>query len=523
MQVIWKKRLSKLAFIGTMALTAFLCVSLQGSYATNGNISWLLMGAERLLQGQSMSGHIYEPNPPLSLLIYIPHVLFAHLVNLPLTIGSFYVTGFFVLLSVIASALIIGRYTFLNEAEKLAFTTCYAIAVTLSTTLFFSEREHLLILGLAPFILAQFAFMEKIPLPRLLQAIILPIGALAILIKPHYGLAPTVFLIMRLVKYKQYNLVKAPDFIALSTLTLLYIAYVITAFSDYVAIILPDVLSFYIGSSKDYSVILETTMLQTTLFLCAFIAESLLFTDLKDSKRRLTLLLYASALLCLIPYYIQMKGYYNHLIPANSFFLMGLSASLIFRLKKGNPLLPFLCILGVTHLLTPLNRQFPTHKEMQELPVAQFLKEKFLEQECTKPCSVFTFHTDMEIMPPTAALMGYTYASRFGSFWPLPDLIKKPNTPKTIQTKERYARYIIEDLEYYKPSILLIVKGETPFEFIEFFNQSNALPNYIATHYDKQPAPFSFDRAAYFKGTTMDKPYILTYDVFLKTNNDDAI
>ncbi len=526
------------SFAVIMAFTAFLCITVQGNYAVNGNISWLLIGAERLLQGQTMVEHIYEPNPPLSLIIYIPHVIYSRLANLPLPIGSFHVTSIFVLLSVIASHQIIKRYSFLKKHEQLGFTACYTLAVTITTIMFYSEREHIMILATAPFMLAQFALMERISLPKWLGIPVFLIGALGFLIKPHYGLVPTIFLLSRVIKNKSFNPFKHPDFLALSTMTLLYLGIIFTFFYDYIQIIFPELLSLYVGSGQEYSVILQTSALQALLYTSIFMVE-LFQSNQNYARGRFIRFLYICAILNLIPYYLPMKGFFNHLIPANSFFIMAVCASIMLRItpfmaqklkwKKTYVstlaiVVPFLCVLSLSNALTPLNDDFPTHKDMRKLPVA-----RYLEENCEQPCSFFSFHTDIEIMPSTATIMGYEHASRFGSLWPLIGLLENLQSDDTeiradaLQTKKRYSRYILEDLEYYEPSLLIITKdiltsvNNTTINFMELFGAYEPLHNYIDTHYTKSDE-FEYDRGVYFKGTSLEDPYTLYYDIYTKKN-----
>jgi len=523
-------------FIGAISLTAFLCITVQGNYAVNGNISWLLMGAERLLEGKTMVEHIYEPNPPMSLIIYIPHVIFSKLVGVSLPIGSFYITLAFALLSILASYQIIKRYSFLEKPEKLGFIACYAIAATLTNVVFYSEREHIMLLAIVPFMLVQFALMEKITLPKRLSIPVLIIGALGFLIKPHYGLVPTIFLLARIIKYRSINPIKHPDFLALSAMTLLYLGIVLTMFDDYIHTIFPDLLSYYIGSGQNYLVVLQASTLQTLLYISVFLLE--VFLGNHDNTRdRFIRFLYLCAILNLFPYYVQMKGYSNHLIPANSFFMIAICCSVMLRLtpfmkdklkwKKTytsslSIIIPFICVFGISNTLIPLNNDFPTHKDMRELPVAKYLK-----QHCKQPCSFYAFHTDMEIMPSTAALMEYEFASRFGVLWTIPSMLEKmlsddPEIRKnTLHNKERYSRYLYEDLEFYKPSLLLIAKdvlisiNNTHINFIDFFAEYEPLRSYIDANFVKGES-FEYDRSQYFKGTTLDYPYTLYYDVYVR-------
>lgn len=520
-----------ITFIVALLCVAIPCIVIQGQYLVNGNISWLLMAADRLLDGQKMSEHIYETNPPLSIMIYAPHVLFAKFSGLPLPVASFYVTSLFAVLSVIMVHAIIKRFPMLTDVQRLGFLACYALSITWITTVFYADREHLIILGLIPFMLCQFAMMQRITLPRLLMYVVFIIGTLCVLIKPHYGLLPTVFLITRLIKHRKINFFKEPDFIILSAMTLLYVAIVFMFFRDYITVILPDVVTLYANSGGDLFSILRASQIHMLAYLSVFLFEAFK-EDLKKEQKQLVMFLYGCCLLCLVPYYIQMKGFYNHLVPAYAFFMIGLSLSIMFRvagiIKKYAALqiiIPVGCLLSLSNAISPMNTEFPKSSDIPNLPVA-----KFLEAECTKPCTFFSFHGNIEIMNPTAAMMGYRHGTRFPSLWFLPQILEglrsddSRTREQALQLKMKYLAFVAEDLDYYKPSVLLIAAdlpiGAVPaFNFMEFFGDNPDIRRIINEDYTKTK-PFEFDRVEYFKGTTLEWSYILKYDVYKRKSTN---
>lgn len=523
------KTMNLLAFWAAIACVALLCVLVQSNYLVNGNISWLLMGAERLLMGQSMSQHVYESNPPMSLIIYFPHVLLGWLTKWPLPIASFYVTGLEIIISTLATHAIIKRFDFLKKEQHLAFIACYTISITLITTVFFSEREHFIILGLAPFMLCQFALMENIKLPKALMYVVFAIGAVCILIKPHYGLVPAVFLLTRLIKHKSINFLKEPDFIALSSTVLLYVGVIFIIFPDFINIIFPNIINYYLPSGKEFVITLGATKLYTLIYICAYFLE-VFQTDLKKKEKAFVLFIYACCLLCMVPYYVQLKGFYNHLIPAYSFFVMGLSLSIILRLKKIKGklsslqiIIPFVLVLFVISNISPLNNNFATHKDLEQFPATAFL-----EKECEKPCTFFAFHGDVEIFNPTAALMGYTVGTRFSGMWFFSQLLinleSKDPLPlaQAKQDLEKTYKMVTEDLEHYEPSILLIAKDlkvetQDKFDFISFFSKHPPFKHIIKEHYEKTGI-LKFDRGLYFKGTSLKDEFILDFDIYKRRN-----
>ncbi len=523
------KALNITVFLVAILCVAVPCVLIQGQYLVNGNISWLLMAADRLLQGQSLSEHIYETNPPLSIMAYVPHVIFSKMTGLPLPVASFYVTSLFVIMSVVTVHKMIGYFHHLTPTQRLSFTACYLLSITLITTVFYSDREHLILLGLIPFVLCQFALMERIQLPRLLTYGACFIGALCVLIKPHYGLLPTVFLFSRMFQHRQWNFFKEIDFLALAIMTSLYIAVVVVFFADYITIILPDVITLYANSGGDLLAILNASQIHMLAYLAFFLFEAFR-EDLKQEQKRLVMFTYCCCLLCLVPYYVQMKGFYNHLVPAYAFFMMGLSMSLMFRtadiIKKPQIvqiIIPFVCLFSIMNALTPLNTDFPESKDIPNLPVAEYL-----EKNCEKPCSFFAFHGDIEIINPTAAYMGYQHATRFPSLWFLPQTLQglrsenEEDVQHALMLKEKYTAFVAEDLTYYKPSILLIA-SDMPigilrtFDFMSFFGGNEKLKKIMDEDYEKIEM-FEYDRMVYFTGTTLEYPYTLKYDVYKRKN-----
>ncbi len=504
-------------------------VQIQSQYMITGNISWLLMAAERLLSGQNLLQHIYETNPPLSILIYTPHVIFSQIFGLSLASGSLYLTTIFIIISTITVSFIIKNFDFLEGGEKKALILGYILGTSLITTLFFSDREHIIILTLIPFVLCQYAITNHIKINKVLLISVLAIGSVGILIKPHYGLLPTIFLISRMIKQRRFNIFFDPDFLALTIATISYLTIIYFFFYEYATIILPDVWDLY-ASEIEPNIALKSSQLIMVASLAMYLFE-LFSEDLKKSKRKFILLLYVSSLLSLIPYFVQMKGFYNHIIPAYAFLTCAFMLSLSYRITKYLPrykplnfTIPFISTFILILYISPLNKDFPKQSEVSEMPVAIFLKDK-----CPKPCTFFVFHGDIEIFNPTAFTMGYTHGSRFPAFWWLPKILGEINlnNPETIdkytKLRDKYSEYVAEDFIYYKPSILLIEKNMPigaikSFDFLQFFKNNKQIKDIFEKEY-KKDGVFKFDRTHYFRGTTLDKSHMLSYDVYIRKDN----
>ncbi len=508
----------------------------QGQYFVFGNVSWLLISAERLLQGQSLIEHIYETNPPLSIIIYIPHVIISHISGLPLPIASFYGTSIMIMASLALSATIIKRFGFLNASEKLLIIMFGLTALTISTGIHISEREHMIAIWLLPFILCQFAITEKIKIPKHILIPTLTLGSLFILVKPHYGIIPSVLFIIRMFKQKKtLTLIKDIDFIILASLTTIYIGVIWIFFKDYALIILPDVINLYATPAPDWQVL--ATVKDHLSIIIPLILLELVMTDINGPKKRLLNLFQTGMLLGLIPYIVQYKGFHNHLIPVYAFFIISLGLSIAFRLEKlpqktilrfAYPSLALICVCAFTLAFTPQTSKILNHKDVPELSVT-----KFLNENCSYPCTYFVFHGDIEIFNPINAYTGITHASRFPTFWFIPKIfadLKNNNQEirqEALRLQNKYTAFFAQDLEYYKPEIMLIAK-ELPlgdngnFYFLEFFETNDNVKNIIEKKYT-QDGEFTLNYADYFKGTMLgETPKYYTYTIYRRNNGNQS-
>ncbi|MGH1404490.1 MAG: hypothetical protein ACRBDL_09620 [Alphaproteobacteria bacterium] len=510
-----------------VAFALFPCINTQSQYLVNGNISWLLTSAQRMIEGQSLAGHIYETNPPLSIMLYIPHVLIAKLLNTSPVDIVFATTFFFVLVSTSVTALILRYITNIENTIKPVIIAVYLISITIATTLSFSEREHYIIMMMLPFILCQFAINNKQHIPNALLIPVFIIGSIGILIKPHYGIVPTVLMFQRIYQDKTVTSFFKIDFWVLFATTCAYLILLGTIFLEYSTTIFPDVVNLYLTNDQ-----IATTFKTGELYITCFILMPVLEffrTDLTKEQKKFLFLFYSSSLLCLIPYFAQMKGYYNHLIPAYVFFLCGLSLSIAFRTAQiwkdktiMHLLVPCIAILSFLNVFSALSKNVITQEEIKSLPIT-----RYIEDNCQKPCTFFAFHSDIELFNPTAIAMGYTHGTRFPSYWFLPQLIislenNHGQTPYYQSLKDKYLHLVAEDLEYYKPSLLLIRKDvqinkDIHFDYVAFFEKNPQFNKIMKDSYTLIETK-EFDRGLYFKGTTLGGVSMMEFDIYKRTS-----
>jgi len=524
-----QKIISNIVFLIALCLCALLWYSTQAQFMSNGNIAWLTMGAERLLAGQSLSNHIYETNPPLSVLIYIPAALLGNVLAIPAVTVNTYLTFFLCCLSLLAVHHIIKKFEFLSANNRKSLLVGYFVGITTYAALFFGDREHLMILALVPFVLCQICFIQKITVQKpLLLTCMIP-GAALVLVKPHYGLIPVALMLERVVREKRIASFFQADFWALTFSTILYGATLLIFFDDYLTVIFPDVFNLYVAT-YDTSSLMKLLQTSVVLFL-AFILIEVFEKDLERDKKTFLLRLYICAVLCLIPFIVQFKGFYNHIIPAYVFFTIAMPLTVSFRMDsfKGNfkilsLIIPVLAIAMLTNAINPPILNFAKRSELPSLPVSEFL-----DKNCDKPCTFFAFHGDIEIFNPTAAHLGYTHGTRFPSHWFIPGILRKMKNGNADEKKkgrrllDKYAKMVLEDIKFYQPDVILLQNNidedqGAVVDFIETYKVEPEVVDILENDYEKAEL-FSFDRAQYFKGTKLEKEKILKYDVYKKKTN----
>ena len=217
-----------------------------------------------------------------------------------------------------------------------------------------------------------------------------------------------------------------------------------------------------------------------------------------------------------------MKGFTYHRLPLYA-LLFPLSALIMFKLFSEkmtlvtSNLLPYIFIILVfsaSYWHSPLRFNFPTHKDYQYNPVANYISAN-----CSSPCSFYITYENMDIVSQLAFYSDYEYATRFPTFWFLAD-------KNQIQSKkERFANYITEDIEHYAPSLMLILTSSPALDkikgnktIIEYFSYSSNFRR-VMKKYQKIDN-LTVDRSIFYKDTPYDFPYRLGWDVYKRVSSE---
>jgi hypothetical protein len=429
-------------------------------------------------------------------------------------------------LSLYATHSLLAKFEGLLPIQRKAILIAFATAVTILPSLSFSEREHILLLGLFPLVLLQLLRSDGVNFHKgELAAITIP-GALAVLIKPPFLLIPALLMLDRALRRRAPLALFGAETWYIAFTTFAYIAVSLWLFSDYIHIILPDFARLYLVNSNPESAFSQ--LFEYGLLFGVFFALEAWLNPMHGAGRRLMLAFYALALACLVPFALQNKGYYYHLIPAIGFFFCAFALSAESYIATYAPIREnriagiffLVALIGLAYSIRPPLLSYPTAQDYRTLPLTVAIREACGPLD--RPCRVFILNDSMETVPQTEYYGGFEHASRFPSLWFLPPIENNlGNLPVAKQEalRNKYTGMMAEDFKTYKPDVLALIKGlrflNTPnsdFDFIRYFSQQPDFAHCVANY--RKVRTFTFDRQDYFGGTTYDRSQAVTFDIY---------
>jgi len=500
-----------------LAMLAFI-VSRQSSYSLIADNAIMLEFARRIAEGGRLGLDYADTNFPHTIMLYLPAVLLSKLDGTPLFFAfDLYIYTLALLSAFLCWRLLIALELFDKRAATFA-AGFYLIAALCLAGIHLGQRDHLVLLGLLPLLLAQICLNENIRLaPRLLYPALV-FGALMVMVKPHYGLAPALLLLVPYLQIRTFDYIfRRPDFLVLSGITAVTLLANLFFFGDFYQTFFTDIVELYAGLQGHMFTLKFAILL--VLFIAAF---PLTVSKLEGRPRRLCLSLLAACFCALIAYYAQHKGFQYHLIPAfilAAFYFFCLAV--LYVRKDWAP--PAIALLGTLALfiLFPVNNEYPRHGDVARLPVAKLLAEK-----CGEPCAFFMTNEYNFMAYETALYTGATFASRFPSLWfdPYFACAFRGEASDAAQARlKKYAAMLAEDLERGKPALIITYAGDytcpdgtvVPPAYPGVYSRDESFAKAWAPY--AKDEPLTLNRRDYFRGTDADYDHMLTFDVYRRT------
>ena len=431
---------------------------LQFNLRIPADVTFLFSASKMLFEGKSMSEFFYDNNPPMSFFIYYPAILLEKIGLAAHSAIQSYVIGF-LFLSTVLSYHLLRQWKSLELTPLFIFLSAYIFTTTLTTYPGFGQKDHLIAIAIIPFILMQLSITYRHRPPKYLQEIVCILYSPFILLKPHFGIIPCALILHRIHKEKSLKAILKPDFIILSLATVAYIvsAYLITP--DFFTEILPSSMSYYVG--RDIGITIHQKAIAFSL-LSIFILIMTVASEAQDANlKKLATAFSTLALLSVIPFWVQHKGFSIHLYP--SFCLVSISACwTIYLLTKEkfpiffkNPYASIIIVSICFYLVTSTGVKIMTKDEYKNSSLCLLLEDKAGNQ----PFFMETYTTN--IVGTASFYCGNAFASRFPSLWFIAFYNELSQSQKA-EILQKYGEMIAQDFERHEPKLVGFVKHSDP-------------------------------------------------------------
>lgn len=308
------------------AIALLIAIVVRAMSWLNCDVSWLLTLGERVLAGARPYIDFSEPNPPASILIYLPAILIGRLFGFPpeLAVTLLIFAGVFLCLW-LCSRMLSGSELFRpQDWPNLAALCCVLLLILPGDA--FAQREHIALLALMPMLCVYVLRARGSPVESTVAVLVGVGGGIAIAIKPYFAFAlilPLAYVgwCRRRRGQGMLPLIFVPEHLAVAVVLAAYAGVIVALFSDYFRVMLPIVLAVYAPSRAGIFVVLGGTSL-ALIAMSTFLSRAVGATEFGDPVIRIfTLAVFGFALAMLA----QAKGWQYHSYPAMalSMFVLG--------------------------------------------------------------------------------------------------------------------------------------------------------------------------------------------------------
>lgn len=508
----------------------------------NENMGVLLVFAERIANGGEFGKDIFEVNPPLSTLLYVPIIWLK--TYLPLTIhqASFLYTSTFL----IFSTALIHRLLCISKTstyEHVLILSLYIIGHLFITVNDYGEREQFVAMGLTPLCLYIYLKTAGISFSRAFSILVVAFGITMILLKPHFGLAPAILFLHRAWKQKQlFSPIKDIDFIVMSMGTALYAAILCTVYNVYTFEQLPIIMDLYVSQVfiPRHMVLIP---LITSVITIIMVALSMSNDKIKRSQYSYLSLISFLAITSLMSFIAQTKGLMYQLIPAVIFFSMAIGLYIFYNARPFMNERRALILSVLTAFLLPictiypLNFIFPNQNDIKKLPFAQWFNE-YCPKDIQEQCAAYIFHESVDGIFSSFHYTDTQYASRFPAHWFLPIIVNnqlredaglssyKVSFESARSANKMFSQMVADDFQIYRPHFVAIIQTsvrldledaeseETLFDFPTHYSKNTNFKQIWKSY--KHVGTRVVNRKNYFNGSSMDQDHLMTYDLYVR-------
>jgi hypothetical protein len=443
--IIKKYNPALIACTALLAGCALLWIAMLFTYSINADNAVLIEFARRAMAGGQYGADYIDVNPPYNVFLYVPVVLMSY-IGIPVYHGVILFTLALLALSCFLSWRILERFVFLSREEVITFIGAFVLSAIAMGHIAFGERDQIIGFAILPMILAQFAINSNIKNSKPVTIISMIFGAALILIKPHYGLMPSLMIAVRLITKPSISSLLKADFLVLALCVVGYGALNFVFYKDYWTDILPYLYNAYLFFPAVDNI--YTLYFKIAAVGCAGLFW-LSFQPQQKEKKYFMLMLTCTIFCLLVAYVVQYKGFYYHLLPAMSLAVAALALmALPQKPLPGKAVYALaLCAVLLMGNFTP-KFKYPSHSEYTSLPLAQAIKD------CPEPCNILIDGQTLSGPFENSAYMRTFQSTRFATLW----FEAEFSCGEQMEFFDRYSTMLAEDFARYKPEIVMLFR-----------------------------------------------------------------
>lgn len=356
-----------------------------------------------------------------------------------------------------------------DEPQRLSFAVLLAAALACLPGLMFGQREHLVVLGLVPYLLSAGLRVAGKPVPARRGIVIGVALALAISIKPHYALA--VPLVEAAVWWHTRRWQGLFRIEALSAVMAFVVVQAIAAFQ------FPGYLSFAVPLALDYYPAYGAAQIRPSYVVYGVMAiASLWVPGLPTAIAAQRMVFVLAGLGTFLGYLLQGQGWEYQFLPAQTCFMLATlfaitpTALRVLRRMLGNRAdtngrtFAWVCALaiiaGLAAMTSARTIRINRHERTRIVTnVRDAVNSAFTGSH--QPRTMASLTLSLFPAAPVAELLGADWGSRFSCLWLVPGIVAHEDAAHAgLETAKNGRAYlesaVVEDLRRWHPSLILV-------------------------------------------------------------------